>query len=349
MIEKVLSGALSKGASDIHITVGVPPLLRIDGGLEPLEGWGVLTPRDTEAMAFALLNESQKGTLSEKGEVDFSYSLQNRGRFRINAFRQRGSLAVAIRPIPFKIPDLEDLLLPDVLREMALMSRGLFLVTGPTGSGKSSTLAAMINYINKNRTAHIITLEDPIEFLHKHDKSIINQREIGNDSQSFAGALRGALRQDPDIILVGEMRDLETIQIAVTAAETGHLVFSTLHTNGAASTVERIIDVFPPAQQQQIKVQLANVLNGVLSQQLLKRADNRGRVVACEVMVGNKAVRNNIREGKTHQIMSCIQTGKNEGMIGMDHYIVTLYKSGLITHDEALARCTDKRALNAYI
>lgn len=349
MIETLFTEALSRGASDIHLTVGVPPILRIDGKLTQLDAYGKLRAEDTGPVALSLLSDIQKKTLDEKGEIDFSYSLKNEGRFRINAFRQRGSIAIAIRPIPFSIPMLEDLDLPDILKDMAMRNRGLFLVTGPTGSGKSSTLAAMIHYINTRRTAHIITLEDPIEFLHKHDKSIINQREIGSDSRTFAGALRGALRQDPDIILVGEMRDLETIQIALTAAETGHLVFSTLHTNGAAATVERIIDVFPPSQQQQIKVQLSNVLNGVVSQQLLKRADNKGRVVACEVMVGNKAIQNNIREGKTHQIMSSIQTGKNDGMISMDHYIVNLYKSNLIDHDEAMTHCIDKRALNTYI
>ena len=347
-LSKLFIEAYGKNASDIHITVGVPPILRVDGALTHADSFDILTPADTEAVAMNILNDFEKDILKEKGEVDFSYSLKNHGRFRVNAFKQRGSIAIAIRPIPFETPSLESLLLPEVLKEIAMKERGLFLVTGPTGSGKSSTLASMINYINNHKTAHIITLEDPIEFLHKHNNSIVDQREIGNDSLSFANALRGALRQDPDIILVGEMRDLETIQIAITAAETGHLVLSSLHTNSAAMTVERIIDVFPPAQQQQIKVQLSNVLNGVLSQQLLRRSDNRGRIAACEIMIGNKAIHNNIREGKTHQIMSSIQTGNADGMISMDNYVVNLYKKNLISYDEALSHCIDKRALNIY-
>ena len=347
-LERLFAEAYEKNASDIHITVGVPPILRIDGDLHPVESLEVLDPKATEEIAMHLMGEYEKNILEEFGEVDFSYSLLKKGRFRVNAYKQRGSLSIAIRPIPFETPSLDTLMLPEVLKEMAMKDRGLFLVTGPTGSGKSSTLASMINYINSKKTAHIITLEDPIEFLHKHRSSIVDQREIGSDSRSFAGALRGALRQDPDIILVGEMRDLETIQIAITAAETGHLVLSSLHTNGAAETVERIIDVFPPSQQQQIKVQLSNVLNGVLSQQLLRRSDNHGRVAACEIMVGNKAIHNNIREGKTHQIMSSIQTGSGDGMISMDNYIVNLYNRRLISYDEALAHCIDKRALTVY-
>ncbi|MBK5251163.1 MAG: type IV pilus twitching motility protein PilT [Peptostreptococcaceae bacterium] len=348
MIEKLFGEAFAKNASDIHLTVGVPPILRINGNLVKLDSFERLKPDDTKSIAMSLLSDAQKEIFEEKGEIDFSYSLQTRGRFRINAYKQRGSISIAIRPIPLETPKLEDLMLPEILKDMAMMDRGLFLVTGPTGSGKSSTLASMISYINSHKTAHIITLEDPIEFLHKHKSSIIDQREIGTDSLSFSNALRGALRQDPDIILVGEMRDLETIQIAITAAETGHLVLSSLHTNGAASTVERIIDVFPSPQQQQIKVQLANVLNGVISQQLLKYADNHGRVVACEIMIGNKAVRNNIREGKTHQIMSSIQTGSADGMISMDNYIVSLYKKNLISYDEALSHCIEKNSFNIY-
>jgi len=348
-LQRLFTEAYERNASDIHITVGVPPIFRVDGELVHVDSFDVLEPDKTREIAMHLMGEYEKGVLDEVGEVDFSYSLLKKGRFRVNAYRQRGSISIAIRPIPFETPSLDSLMLPEVLKEMALRDRGLFLVTGPTGSGKSSTLASMVNHINNHKTAHIITLEDPIEFLHKHMSSIIDQREIGSDSSSFAGALRGALRQDPDIILVGEMRDLETIQIAITAAETGHLVLSSLHTNGAAATVERIIDVFPPSQQQQIKVQLSNVLNGVMSQQLLRRSDNHGRVAACEIMIGNKAVHNNIREGKTHQIMSSIQTGSGDGMISMDNYIVNLYRKRLISYDEALAHCIDKRALNIYI
>lgn len=348
-LERLFREAYERKASDIHITVGVPPIFRVDGELIPVDSFDVLAPDNTREIAMHLMSEHEKGVLDEVGEVDFSYSLLQKGRFRVNVYRQRGSISIAIRPIPFETPSLDSLMLPEILKEMALRDRGLFLVTGPTGSGKSSTLASMVNHINNHKTAHIITLEDPIEFLHKHMSSIIDQREIGSDSSSFAGALRGALRQDPDIILVGEMRDLETIQIAITAAETGHLVLSSLHTNGAAATVERIIDVFPPSQQQQIKVQLSNVLNGVMSQQLLRRFDNHGRVAACEIMIGNKAVHNNIREGKTHQIMSSIQTGSGDGMISMDNYIVNLYRKKLISYDEALAHCIDKRALNIYI
>ena len=345
MFNDIYDEAYKRNASDIHITVGLPPILRVDGALVKIEGFKALSPEDTEKFAMDLLSDEKKKIFEEKGEIDFSYSLQFKGRFRINAYKQRGSVSIAIRPIPYKTPNLEDLMLPEVLKDMAMKERGLFLVTGPTGSGKSTTLASMIDYINNHKTAHIITLEDPIEFLHRHKGCIIDQREIGNDSLSFANALRGALRQDPDIILVGEMRDLETMQIAVTAAETGHLVLSSLHTNGVASTVERVIDVFPSSQQQQIKVQLANVINGVFSQQLLKRKDNRGRIVACEVMIGNKAIKNIIREGKTHQIMSSIQTGSNEGMISMDNDILKLYRKDLITSEEAIAHCIDKKSM----
>jgi twitching motility protein PilT len=279
------------------------------------------------------------------GELDVSYALAGVGRFRVNAFRQRGSDALVLRLIALKIPTLETLGMPPILKALTEKTRGLVLVTGPTGSGKSTTLAAMINEINLTRSAHVITLEDPIEYLHRHNKSIINQREIGNDTKSYANALKSVLREDPDVILVGEMRDLETIGIAITAAETGHLVFSTLHTIGASKTVDRVIDVFPPNQQQQIRVQLAAVLEGVLSQQLLERIDEEGRACAMEIMITTPAIRNLIREGKTHQIDSMVQTGTKYGMKAMDASLAELYKKGFISDDEALTYAVDGETL----
>ncbi|MCD4712205.1 MAG: type IV pilus twitching motility protein PilT, partial [Clostridiales bacterium] len=277
-----------------------------------------------------VLEPNQRTVFEERGELDLSYSHPGLGRFRVNVFKQRGSYGMALRVVALSIPSMESLGLPLILKDLAKKQRGLILVTGPTGSGKSTTLAAMIDYMNQNRNAHILTIEDPIEYLHKHDKSIVNQREIGHDSQTFANALRAALRQDPDIILVGEMRDLETIATAITAAETGHLVLSTLHTIGAAKTVDRIIDVFPPHQQQQIRIQLASVIEAVISQQILPRANGSGRVAAFEVMTANTAVRNLVREGKTHQIQTVIQTGSIAGMQTMDASLLDLYKNRVI-------------------
>lgn len=339
--EDLLRKTVELNASDLHITVGIPPTMRINGNLVPF-GSDKLNPKDTENYVRVLLNEEQYKKYIEIGEIDFSYALQGISRFRVNIFRQRGSDAMALRMIPLQVPNLEKLGMPSVITELAQKRRGLILVTGPTGSGKSTTLAAMINEINNNRNCHIITLEDPIEYLHKHKKSVINQREIGYDTQSYANALRGTLREDPDVILVGEMRDLETISIAITAAETGHLVLSTLHTIGASKTVDRIVDVFPPYQQQQIKVQLAAVLEGVVSQQLVKRADGQGRVSALEIMTATPAIRNLIREGKTHQIDSAVQTGGKHGMKTMDMSLVDLYKKGLISYDEAMTYSVDK-------
>jgi twitching motility protein PilT len=281
--------------------------------------------------------------------MDLSFSLAGIGRFRVNVFKQRGTMAAAIRLVASKIPNPEDLGLPSSVIELSKKTRGLILVTGPTGSGKSTTLASLINLINHERADHILTLEDPIEYLHRHHKSIVNQREIGHDSQSYANALRAALRQDPDVILVGEMRDLETISIAITAAETGHLVLSTLHTVGAAKTIDRIIDVFPPSQQQQIRIQMSTVLQAVISQQLLPRRDKSGRVAAIEVMIANPAIRNLIREGKTHQITSSIQTGLKFGMQTMDGALADLYRKGIITREDAMTYAVDQEMLSKLL
>lgn len=337
-----------KRASDIHITVGRPPTLRIDGSLIAINETP-LTKEDTFELVQQALSANQLAVLEEKGELDFSYSSPGFGRYRVNAYRQRGSYGMALRIIPMSIPTMGSLGLPKVMSDLARLPRGLILVTGPTGSGKSTTLASMIDQINRERNCHILTLEDPIEYLHKHNKAIVNQREIGNDSHSFGSALRGALRQDPDVILVGEMRDLETISIAITAAETGHLVLSTLHTLGAAKTIDRVIDVFPPHQQQQIRVQLSSVLQAVISQQLLPKADDKGRVAAFEVMVANGAIRNLIREGKIHQIDTSIQTGAKQQMQTMDNSLIDLYVRGLIRKDIALTQAVDQEEMKKFI
>ena len=336
----LLSEAVKRNASDLHISVGVPPILRINGNLIKLD-YPPMTPDDTTSLISKLLTDKQLDTLKEKGEIDVSYSLHGTGRFRINAYRQRGTYSLAARVVSLKVPTTEELGLPNVVNELARKTRGLVLVTGPTGSGKSTTLAAMINLINNERQCHIITLEDPIEYLHRHNKSIVNQREIGNDSMTFASALRSALREDPDVILVGEMRDLETIQTAITAAETGHLVLSTLHTIGAAKTVDRIVDVFPPYQQQQIKIQLSMVLEGVVSQQLLRSFNGKSRVLATEIMITTPAIRNLIREGKTFQIQSAVQTGGKYGMHTMDLSIAHLLSSNIISREEAVTYAVD--------
>ncbi|MFZ5591990.1 MAG: type IV pilus twitching motility protein PilT, partial [Bacillota bacterium] len=317
MLEQILRTALARRASDIHLTVDSPPVLRLHGQLVRLEQDGrdlTLTPAVLEDMLQQLLTPAQLEQFRERGDLDLAYSLPDGARFRVNVYRQKGCPAVALRVINTSIPSFHDLGLPEVIARLARLPRGLVLVTGPTGSGKSTTLAAMVDLINREQAVHILTLEDPIEYVHRHKKAVVNQREIGHDSLSFAAALRAAMREDPDVILVGEMRDPETIAVALTAAETGHLVLATLHTSSAAQTVDRIIDVFPPYQQQQIRVQLANSLQGVVSQQLIPRADRQGRVLALEIMVVTPAIRNLIREGKTYQIISQLQTGGKFGM-----------------------------------
>jgi len=344
-IKTILGAAHEKDASDIHLTVGIPPVVRVDGQLIQLPDCGRLMPDETSRLAEELMDEYSTKIFEENGEVDFSYSVVGFGRFRVNVFKQRGTISMALRTVPLSVPAIDDLGLPPILKELSMKKRGLVLVTGPTGSGKSTTLAAMIDHMNKHRNGHIITLEDPIEYLHRHGKCIINQREVGHDTFSYANALRAALRQDPDIILIGEMRDLETISTAVTAAETGHLVLSTLHTIGAVQTIDRIIDVFPPDQQQQIKVQLASVLEGVVSQQLIKKSDNKGRIASLEIMLANAAIRNHIREGKTHQILSALQTGRKHGMVTMDAYLTELYRQGLISYNDAILHAVDRDML----
>jgi len=328
--------------SDLHLTAKKKPIIRYNGKLEVRDDFpSVLELDKLNDIARDLMNEEQWEIFKKDGEVDFSYSLPGYCRFRVNAYHQRGSTTLALRIIPDEIPTIEGLGLPDVLKRLSMQRNGLVLCTGPTGSGKSTTLASMINVVNENRHSHIITLEDPIEYLHSHKKCIVHQREIGTDTQNFANGLRASLRQDPDVILVGEMRDLETISIALEASETGHLVFATLHTNDAPSTVERIIDVFPAHQQQQVRIQLASSLNGVISQQLLPRADGSSRVAALEILIATAAVKNIIREGKTHQIVSAMQTGAKYGMVIMNNYLVDLYQRGLIEFEEALRRSDD--------
>ncbi|GAB6932277.1 type IV pilus twitching motility protein PilT [Calditerricola satsumensis] len=335
-IRDLLILAHRRGASDLHVSVGIPPVLRITGELCPLDE-PPLKPEETESMAQELLNDEQARRFAERGELDFSYGIPGVSRFRVNVFRQRGCVAIAARTIPHGVPSLDELGLPPIARALAERPQGLFLVTGPTGSGKSTTLAAMVDYINTNFRRHIVTLEDPIEYLHAHKRSIVNQREVGQDTRTFLDGLRAALRQDPDVILIGEMRDLETIATALRAAETGHLVLATLHTVDAAQTVDRIIDVFPPAQQQQVRGQLANVLIGVFAQRLLPRADGRGRVAAVEVLVNTPAVANLIRQGKVHQIPSVMQTGGAMGMQTMEQAVRRLLEQRVI-NDEAARR-----------
>lgn len=352
-IKEILLYAKNEGASDVHVTVGIPPKMRVNGELVSMP-FGRMLPADTMELLSGIMNETQRDRFEELGEYDMSFSIPEMGRFRLNAYKQRGSVAMAIRLVGTEIPSAESLGIPESVVDLYEKKRGLILVTGPTGSGKSTTLAALIDKINNNREAHVITLEDPIEFLHHHRLSMVNQREIGLDSHNYAHALRAALREDPDVILVGEMRDFETISVAITAAETGHLVLSTLHTLGAASTVDRVIDVFPPHQQQQIRVQLASVLEAVISQQLIPLKEGvthhgQGRVAAFEVLHVNHAVRNMIREGKTHQLSTLMQTSRKQGMITMDEAILQLYQDGLIDREDALQYAQDMDLMSRKI
>jgi twitching motility protein PilT len=334
----ILLAMLDRRASDLHLTAGAPPTLRVRGRLQALEGYPSLTPQDTREVVYSVLTDDQRKRLENDLQLDFAYSIPGAARFRVNAYRQRSAIGAAFRLIPHEIPAIDTLGLPEVVHELVRKPRGLVLVTGPTGSGKSTTLAAMIDSINDSREEHIMTVEDPIEFLHGHKKCLVNQRELGSDATSFAAALKAALRQDPDVILVGEMRDLETMSTALTAAETGHLVFATLHTQDAPQTVDRMIDVFPAEQQAQVRVMLSVALQGVLTQQLLPTADGAGRVVAVEILIPTPGVRNLIREGKTHQIYSAIQTGAAHGMQTMDSALADLVRSGKITRELALKR-----------
>jgi twitching motility protein PilT len=339
-IDDLLGKLIEIKGSDLHITVGTTPCYRVNGNLIHL-GDEILTPTDTESLVKQVTNDEQLRELDENGDFDMSYAMQNVGRFRVNIFKQRGSYSLVIRFVQMNIPSLEQINMPDVLHSFTQKQRGLILVTGPTGSGKSTTLASMINIINHERKSHVITLEDPIEYLHKHKQSIVNQRELRSDFKSFASGLRACLRQDPDVILLGEMRDLETMEIALMAAETGHLVFSTLHTTGAARTIDRIIDIFPPHQQQQVVVQLANVLEGVVSQQLVPDLEEKNRIAAVEIMVATPAIRNLIREKKTHQIQNQIQTGAKYSMQTMDSSLLKLYQEKRISQHTLLRSAMD--------
>ena len=341
----LLLEVIERNASDLHLTAGAHPTVRVRGRLQPLEDYPVMTTEQTRETIYSILTNDQRQRLETDWQIDFAYAIPGRARFRVNAYYQRGAIGAAFRLIPVSIKTVEELGLPLVLHELAKRPRGFVLVTGPTGSGKSTSLAAVINEINETRDEHIMTIEDPIEFLHGHKRCIVNQREIGADAQSFGAGLKAALRQDPDVILVGEMRDLETIHTALTAAETGHLVFATLHTQDAPQTIDRIIDVFPASQQQQVRVQLAVALQGVITQQLLPTADGAGRVAACEVLLATPAIRNLIREGKTHQIYSSLQTGGSLGMQTMDAALATLVRAGKITKKVAESRSSTPEEL----
>ena len=333
-IEILLEEIVRKNASDLHLQVGLPPMMRLDGVLAPFPGYNPLNAEEVEHLVFAILDDDQQKILIKDKEFDFSFAFGDLGRFRVNAFHERGNLAASLRLIPNQIKTITELGMPPVIQSFADFPRGLVLVTGPTGSGKSTTLAALIDKINSEKAQHIITIEDPIEFTHKSKRSAIVQREVHYDTYSFSAALRSSLRQDPDVVLIGEMRDLETISAAITIAETGHLVFATLHTNSAAQSIDRMIDVFPPHQQPQVRSQLANILPGISAQRLV-RAIGGGRGVAAEVMVANPAIRNLIREGKTHQLDTVIQTGSDQGMQTMDRTLVKLVQSGVVTYDDA--------------
>ncbi len=341
MIEDLMEEVVERGGSDLHVSAGLPPYIRVNGKLTPTER-DPLTPEQCQRLIFSMLNNTQRKTLEQTWELDCSYGVRGLARFRVNVYKDRGTYAAALRALSSKIPTIEALNLPNVVREMSEKPRGLVLVTGPTGSGKSTTLASMINNINMTRAEHILTIEDPIEFVYEPVKSVIHQRQVGEDTRSFANALRAALREDPDVVLVGELRDLETIQLAISAAETGHLVFGTLHTSSAAQTVDRMVDVFPPEQQMQIRVQLSNSLVAVFSQTLVPRKNPKpgefGRVMAQEIMVVTPAISNLIREGKTSQIYSAIQTGGKLNMVTLEKVLSDLYKSGQISFESAVSK-----------
>jgi twitching motility protein PilT len=335
---EVLHRMVTAGASDVHLSAGFPPAIRDKGRIVPLEGFTAITPQQTREVIYSILNDDQRKRFENNQQLDFAYAIPRVARFRVNCFMQRGSVSAAFRLVPHEVPALDQLGVPQVLRDLTRKPRGFVLVTGPTGSGKSTTLAAMLDVINTEREDHILTIEDPIEFLHQHKHSIVNQREVGTDAPDFALGLRAALRQDPDVILVGEMRDLETISTALTAAETGHLVFATLHTQSTSQTVDRIIDVFSPSQQGQVRTQLSIALQGIVTQQLLPTADGQGRAVACEVLIPTPAIRNLIREGKTHQIYAAVQTSGAVGMQTMDADLARLVREGRITRKLAEQR-----------
>jgi twitching motility protein PilT len=341
----LLQEMIQRGASDLHVTVGNPARIRIDGDLTNSRTGQVLAPKDTLQLAYSILTDNQKKRFETEDELDFSFGVQNLSRFRGNVYKQRGCVAMAIRQIPYEIVSIEKLGLPPIINTLADRPRGLVLVTGPTGSGKSTTLAAMVDKVNRERKGHIITIEDPIEFIHRHQSCMINQREVGADTQSFTAALKYALRQDPDVILIGEMRDLETIGAALTIAETGHLVFATLHTNSAAESINRIIDAFPAHQQGQVRAQLAFVLEGVVTQTLIPKAKGKGRVAAAEIMICTPAIRAVIRDEKIHQIYSLMQAGKKHGMQTMNDALQLLYMKGDVTLEEALKRSGDQNEL----
>jgi twitching motility protein PilT len=334
----VLLEVINRRASDLHITAGAPPMVRVRGRLTPIEGYPVLSTTDTREIVYSILSNAQRQKFENNWQLDFAYQIPGRARFRVNAYFQRSAVGAAFRLIPFEVVPLETLGLPAAVADFANRARGLVLVTGPTGSGKSTTLASLIDVINTTREEHIMTIEDPIEFLHQHKKCLVNQRELGTDAMSFGDALKAALRQDPDVILVGEMRDIETIGTAITAAETGHLVFATLHTQDTPQTIDRIIDVFPPGQQGQVRSQLAVALQGIMTQMLVPTADGAGRCVAAEILVPTPAVRNLIREGKSHQIYSVLQTGGSQGMQTMDASLAQLVRAGKIQRQAAEAR-----------
>ncbi len=336
-MEELLKKVVELNATDLHISAGNPPRVRISGRLKKLEGMPVLSPADTQRLCYSVMSEFHKKIFEEKNEVDFSFGIRGVSRFRANVFMQRGSVSGAFRRIPYKIMPLDELGLPPVVKSFVNKPKGLVLVTGPTGSGKSTTLAAMIDVINSTMEKHIITIEDPIEYIHSHKMSLVNQREVGSDTASFKDALRYVLRQDPDVVLIGEMRDLESIQAALTVAETGHLTFATLHTNSAVETINRIIDVFPSHQQNQVRAQLSHVLEGIITQKLLPRIDGKGLVLAAEVLVPTPAVRNLIRENKIHQIYTVMQAGQiHHGMRTMNQSLAQLYKDGLISYEQAI-------------